>query len=57
MTGLISNNVLRVSPARVVTEVLDSGGAGNTMSDPYGLAVDGAGNVYVSGLRATTCSG
>ncbi len=35
----------------VITEIIDGSGdgAGNTLSVPVGVAVDGAGNVYVAG--------
>jgi hypothetical protein len=38
--------------AAQITEIIDStgDGAGNTLHEPYGIAVDGAGNVYVSGI-------
>ncbi|MEZ5215131.1 MAG: SBBP repeat-containing protein [Ilumatobacteraceae bacterium] len=43
----------------MITEIIDStgDGAGNLLSRPYGVAVDGAGNAYVTGSTLTTCSG
>ncbi|MEZ5215129.1 MAG: hypothetical protein R2715_00730 [Ilumatobacteraceae bacterium] len=51
LTGSSSRNVFRVSPAGVITEIIDAtgDGAGNRSADPR-VAVDGAGNVYVTGV-------
>ena len=37
----------------MVTEILDAtgDGAGNTLDGPFGVAVDGAGNLYVTGFN------
>lgn len=44
-----SNNVFRISPAGLVTQVLDGTGDGtNPMTGPTGLALDASGNVFVS---------
>ena len=38
----------------IITEIIDAAGdgAGNTLSGPSGIAVDGAGNVYVAGASS-----
>ncbi len=46
-----SGNVFKLTPGGIVTELIDRTGDGNgtSLSAPAGLAVDGAGNVYVAG--------
>jgi sugar lactone lactonase YvrE len=51
VTGVRSNNVLRVTPEGVVSEVIDStGDTGGPLDSPFSLAVDSDDNVYVAGL-------
>jgi hypothetical protein len=49
VAGQESDNVFRISPGGVVTEIIDAAGdgAGNPFSFPQQIAVDGAGTVYV----------
>ena len=51
VTGRFSDNAFKITPAGVVTEIIDAtgDGGGNGLNAPYGIAVDGAGNVYVAG--------
>ena len=39
----------------MITEIIDStgDGAGNTLNQPFGVAVDGSGNVYVAGFSSS----
>ena len=39
----------------IITEIIDASGdgAGNPLANPFGVAVDGAGNVYVSGVGSS----
>ncbi len=48
--GMISDNAFKITPAGVVTELIDGSGdgAGHFLDQPYGIAVDVHGNVYVS---------
>jgi cysteine-rich repeat protein len=43
--------VFKIDPNGTITEIIDStgDGSGNTLSGPSGVAVDGLGNVYVTG--------
>jgi streptogramin lyase len=51
VVGTDSDNVFRITPAGAITEIIDASGdgTGNTLDYPIGVAVDGAGNVYVAG--------
>ena len=46
-----TNNVFKITPGGTITEIIDAtgDGAGNTLSIPFGIAVDGSGNVFVAG--------
>ena len=50
MTGYISDNAFRVTPAGIITEIIDATGDGadNPVGGAVGVAVDDAGNVYVA---------
>ena len=52
VVGNVSDNVFKITPAGVATQVIDATGAGAGMglSGPIGVAVDGSDNVYVSGF-------
>ena len=50
LTGQFSHNAFKITPAGVVTEIIDSHGDGaNPLTTPFGIAVDAAGNAYVAG--------
>ncbi len=49
VAGTNSDNVLRVTPGGVITEIIDATGAGHTLGEAIRAAVDGSGNVYVTG--------
>ena len=51
VTGAGSYNAFKITPAGVVTEIIDSTGDGeNPLDLLYGIAVDGSGNIYVVGI-------
>jgi hypothetical protein len=54
VTGVRSNNVLKITPAGVVSEIIDRDGtgsnAGGLLISPHSIAVDRFDNVYVAGL-------
>jgi hypothetical protein len=49
--GSVTNNAFRITPSGVITEIIDEDGAGpgKLLKDPRGIAVDGMGDVYVTG--------
>ena len=51
VTGFGSDNAFKITPAGVITEIIDmtGDGAGNGLDGPIGIAVDAAGNAYVTG--------
>ena len=50
-SAIFSENVFRISPGGIVTEILDSSGdgSGNNLNNPGGLTLDRFGNLYVAG--------
>jgi cysteine-rich repeat protein len=54
VTGRQSDNAFRIDPNGLLTEIIDSSGAGagNTLNAPHGIAVDAAGNVYIAGFSS-----
>ncbi|MCP3912391.1 MAG: hypothetical protein GY713_15715 [Actinomycetia bacterium] len=54
VTGSENDRVFKITPGGVITEIINfnGDGTGNRLDEPIGIAVDGAGNVYVSGLRS-----
>jgi hypothetical protein len=53
-----SDNAVKITPGGVITEIINAAGdgAGNTLSCPAAIAVDGWGNVYVAGGSRSTSS-
>jgi len=51
VAGYLSDNMWKITPAGVITLIIDSGGdlAGNTLDGPRGVTVDANGAVYVTG--------
>ena len=49
--GTFSDNAFQITPGGAITEIIDAtgDGAGNPLDGPEGIAVDGSGNVYVTG--------
>jgi len=48
VAGKESDNVFKITPAGLITEIIDAAGDGTSpFSFAQGIAVDGAGNVYV----------
>ena len=52
VAGWGSHNAFRITPAGVITEIIDSSGdgAGNGLDQPFIIAVDATGDVYVTGF-------
>jgi serine/threonine-protein kinase len=50
-----SNNAFKITPGGVKTQIIDAtgDGAGHPLSVAYGIAVDGPGNVYVTGSSSS----
>jgi len=50
----VPSNAFKITPGGVITEIIDStgDGGGNPLTAPRGIAVDGTGNVYVTGLSS-----
>ncbi len=55
VAGFISQNVFKVTPAGVVSVVLDTNGdgLGNTLLGPNGISVDADDNLYVGGFHTS----
>ena len=58
VTGHLSNNVFAVTDTGGVQVILDAsgGGTGTPLAQPFGVATDGAGNVFVAGFGSTSNS-
>lgn len=56
--GAVSKNVFKIEnpglPTQTITEIIDDlgDGQGNVLNNPFGIAVDGLENVYVSGANS-----
>ncbi|MBL1215817.1 MAG: hypothetical protein HND52_20790 [Ignavibacteriae bacterium] len=52
VSGVLSDNVFRITPGGTITELVDwtGDGLGNMLVGPTDIAVDGSGNVYVACL-------